>query len=174
VIEPSGGCWLHPDLAVRRSPIAGLGLFAQAPIAAGTVVSRLGGRLVTEAELRTLIVAARADPALPYVDTITVSATRHLVLPPGSPNGRGNHSCDPNTWWVGPYDLAARRDIAAGDEVTNDYGTSTADPDFVMTCACGTALCRGTVTGADWRLSDLRRRYGWQWVPALLERIDAG
>ncbi len=36
----------------------------------------------------------------------------HLVLPPRRPNGYGNHSCDPNLWWVGPYELAARTTIA--------------------------------------------------------------
>jgi hypothetical protein len=43
-----------------------------------------------------------------------------------SPNGYGNHSCDPNLWWVGPYELAARRNLSAGEELINDYATSTA------------------------------------------------
>jgi len=40
---PDAGCWLHPDLEIRPSPIAGKGLFARAPVEAGTIVSRLGG-----------------------------------------------------------------------------------------------------------------------------------
>jgi hypothetical protein len=94
--KPEPGCWLHPDVEVRPSPIAGLGLCATSPIAAGTVVSRLGGRLVTGLQLAQLL----TGPG--YVDTITVAEDRHLVLPPGTPNGRGNHSCDPNLWWTGP------------------------------------------------------------------------
>jgi hypothetical protein len=49
---------------------------------------------------------------------------------------------------------------------------STADPGFTMDCACGapTSLCRGTVTGDDWRLPELRERYGAHWVPVLLAR----
>jgi uncharacterized protein len=165
--SPEPDCWLHPGVEVRTSAIAGLGLFALIPIAADTVVSRLGGRLVTSAELNRLI----ADPDQPYIDTIAVSETHHLVLPPRRANGCGNHSCDPNLWWAGPYELAARRDIAAGEELTNDYATSTGEPGFAMACDCRAALCRGTVTGDDWRRPELHRRYGDHWVPVLLTRI---
>ncbi|WP_426510884.1 SET domain-containing protein [Dactylosporangium sp. McL0621] len=165
---PEADCFLHPDAVAGPSPIAGRGLFARAPIAAGTLVSRLGGRLVTWAELRRLIATATA-----YVDTITVGDDVHLVLPPGRPNGLGNHACDPNLWWAGPYALVARRDVTAGEELTNDYATSTADPGFRMPCACGSRLCRGVVTGDDWRRPELQARYGGHWVPALLARIRA-
>jgi len=165
--EPEADCWLHPAVEVRTSPIAGRGLFARIPIAAGTVVSRLGGRLVSPTELDRLI----ADPDQPYIDSIAVSETEHLVLPPRRDNGYGNHGCDPNLWWVGPYELAARRDITAGEELTNDYATSTGEPGFVMACDCGSELCRGTITGDDWRRPDLRQRYGKHWVPVLLARI---
>ncbi|GAA4263039.1 hypothetical protein GCM10022255_103970 [Dactylosporangium darangshiense] len=40
---------------MRSSTIAGEGLFARAAIAAGTVVSRLGGRLVTWPELHAML-----------------------------------------------------------------------------------------------------------------------
>jgi len=43
-----------------------------------------------------------------------------LVLPPGQLNHFGNHSCDPNLWWVDAYTLAARRPIGAAEAVTND------------------------------------------------------
>jgi hypothetical protein len=171
VDPPEPDCWLHPDLEIRRSPIAGLGLFATAPKPAGTVVSRLGGRLVSAAELHDLFTAAATDPDHPYIDTIAVTDTQHLVLPPRSHNGYGNHSCDPNLWWVNAYDLATRRDIAADEEVTNDYATSTGDDEFTMACSCQTAECRGTITGRDWRRPDLHHRYADHWVPVLLTRI---
>ena len=164
---PAADCWLHPDVEVRRSPIEGHGLFAGAAIPAGTVVSRIGGRLVSGEELRRLI----TDPDQSYVDTIIVGPDTHLVLPPRRDNGYGNHGCDPNLWWVGPYELAARRDLAPGEELTNDYATSTGDPAFVMPCDCRAALCRGTVTGDDWQRADLQARYGTHWVPELLVRI---
>jgi uncharacterized protein len=89
------------------------------------------------------------------------------------PNGYGNHSCDPNLWWVSAYELATRIDIAAGQELTNDYATSSGEPDFVMECLCGSPLCRGVVTGDDWHRQELRERYGQHWVPGLLTRIGS-
>jgi hypothetical protein len=143
-------------------------LFAGVAIPAGTVVSRLGGRLVSGADLRRLF----ADPDRSYIDTITVGEDAHLVLPPRRANGYGNHGCDPNLWWTGPYELAARRDLVPGEELTNDYATSTADPAFTMPCDCRSPLCRGTVTGDDWQRPALRARYGDHWVPALLVLIN--
>lgn len=164
-------CWLHPGVEVGTSAIAGDGLFARTALPAGAVVSRLGGDLVSWSRLRELFAQAAREGR--YVDTVSVADDLHLVLPPRRPNGYGNHSCDPNLWWVDAYTLAARRDIAPGEEITNDYGTSSAVADFRMDCACGTALCRGVVTGADWRLPDLRERYGEHWIPLLLDRIRA-
>ena len=168
---PEPDCWLHPDVEIRSSPIAGLGLFATAPIRAGTVVSRVGGRLVSTTELHDLFAAAATDPDHSFIDTIAATETRHLVLPPRRRNRYGNHSCDPNLWWVGAYELAARRRIGAGEELTNDYATSTGDDEFTMACSCRSAYCRRTITGRDWRLPDLHQRYGDHWVPVLQTRI---
>lgn len=169
-VAPPPDPWVDGRLAVGPSGIDGRGLFATAPVAAGEVIIRLGGRLVDTAELDRLIAAANAG-ARPYVDTVTVFEDRHLVLPPGTIAHCGNHSCDPNAWFVGGYDIAARRDIAAGEEVTTDYATSSGGPGFAMTCRCGSALCRGRITGGDWRRPELQQRYGSHWTPALLQRI---
>lgn len=169
-VPPAG--WLHPDVDVRPSPISGVGLFTRSGLAVGTVVSRLGGELVSTGTLEELIaLAVRGER--PYVDSIAVTDDAHLLLPPGTANGRGNHSCDPNLWWVDAYTLSARRDVDAGEELTNDYATSTASETFTMTCGCGSRLCRRVVSGRDWRRPDLQRRYGRHWVPAVLARIDA-
>lgn len=164
--------WVHPAVAVSRSGIEGKGLFATEDIAVGTVVIRLGGRLVTTGELGRLIAAAEAEPELPYVDSVTVYEDAHLVLPPGTMVHFGNHSCDPNLWHAGPYEVAARRQIRAGEELTIDYGASSGAPGFTLTCLCGSALCRGQVTSDDWRRPELQRAYAGHWAPALAERIS--
>lgn len=132
---------------------------------------RLGGRLVTSAELDDLISFAVAHPEAPYVDTITIEEDAHLVLPSDTLVHFGNHSCDPTLWHVGPFELATRRDVAAGEEATIDYGTQSGAAGFEMRCRCGAAECRGTVTSQDWRRADLQRRYPGHWVPALQQRI---
>jgi hypothetical protein len=35
-----------------------------------------------------------------------------------------NHSCDPNTWFVGDTKMTARRDIEPEEELTYDYATT--------------------------------------------------
>lgn len=167
---PPAHVWVDPRLVVRSSPIEGSGLRAAAPVPAGVVVVRLGGRLVGTGELEALLAASATDPAAPFVDTITVDEGAHLVLPPDTAAHYGNHSCDPTLWHVGPYALATRRALRPGDEATIDYATQSGAA-LTMVCRCGAASCRGMVTSDDWRRPELRRRYGVHWTPALLDRI---
>ena len=171
--SPPADVWVDERLVVRDSPIDGRGLFVTHAVPAGTVVIRLAGRLVTSAELDALIASAEADPAAPYVDTITIDDDGHLVLPPDTTIHFCNHSCDPTLWHAGPYELAALRDLSTGDEATIDYGTQSGAARFVMTCRCQSARCRGRVSSEDWRLPELQARYHGHWVPALQRRIDS-
>jgi hypothetical protein len=161
--------WVHDAVVVRDSAIAGRGLFADDRLAEGTVVIRVGGRLVGTDELRELI-----DTSDVYVDTLTVFEDVHLVLPTATTVHYGNHSCDPTLWHVGPYEIATRRPIRRGEELTVDYATQTGAPGFSMSCGCGASACRGLVTSEDWRREDLRARYAGHWVPALEKRIARG
>jgi hypothetical protein len=110
-------------LVIRQSPIEGRGLFFTEPVADGTIVIRLGGHLVSAARLEALLRRIEADPAAPYVDSIAVYDDAHLMLPPSTAVHFGNHSCDPTLSLAGPFDLATRTDVGAGDEATIDYGT---------------------------------------------------
>lgn len=161
--------WVHEAVVVDDSAIAGLGLFARRALRVGTVVIRVGGRLVGTDELRRLI-----ESSGHYVDTLTVLEDVHLVLPAGSTVHYGNHSCDPNLWHVGPYEIATRRPVHAGEELTVDYATQTGAPGFSMPCRCGAAACRGEVRSEDWRRPELQARYAGHWVPALEQRIARG
>ena len=172
--EPATDVWMDERLVVRASPIEGHGLFFTSDVGEGTVVIRLGGTLVTSAELDRLIAAATADPSAPYVDTISVDDDAHLVLPSGTPIHFGNHACDPTLWHRGPYELVARRDVLAGEEATIDYGTQSAAAGFRMPCACRSPRCRRVVTSEDWRLPELQERYAGHWVPVLERRIRSG
>ncbi|WP_419998588.1 SET domain-containing protein [Streptomyces boninensis] len=157
--------WLSPKAEVRDSPISGRGLFAVTAIDRGEPVQRTGGRLIDDAE------HARLTP--PY-STLTVGPGQHLLMASDDPGRYGNHSCDPNLWHADAVTLVARRDIAAGEELACDYATLTGVESFSMDCSCGAAICRGAVTGADWRLPALRVAYGAHWSPALLARMAGG
>ena len=169
---PPRDVWADERVIVGRSHLDGRGLLASEDIAAACVVLRLGGRLVSTAQLVRLIAEADRDPDAPYVDTITIYEDAHLVLPSGTVAHFGNHSCDPNLWHVDAYQIATRRDVRVGEELTLDYGTSSGARGFAVECRCGSALCRGRVTSEDWRLPDLQARYAGHWTPALQQRID--
>ena len=61
--------------------------------------------------------------------------------------------------------------FALGFSMTIDYATQTTHPDFELECRCGSAICRGTVTGVDWTDPDWRQRYGSHVVPAVRQAI---
>lgn len=169
-LDPPEDVWIHPALHVGRSIVAGEGLLTSEPLDAGTVVVRLGGQLVTTDELRVLFATAAASDE--YVDAFAVGDGLHLVLPTHTAAHYGNHSCDPTMWPVSAFELATCRSIVTGEELTIDYGLISDDIDFRMVCACGSAGCRGVITGADWRRADLRARYQGHWPLGLQRRID--
>lgn len=138
--------WVDERVVVRPSGIEGQGWFAARDIAGGDVVLRLGGRLVTSAELDGLLAAAGDDAGGSYVDTVQVAEDVHLVLPPGTKAHYGNHSCAPNLGFDGPFVIRAARDITAGEELTVDYATCSGTG-LVLDCRCGAAACRGRVVG---------------------------
>jgi hypothetical protein len=162
-------CWLEPTLAIRSSTIEGRGLFATVALAAGTVVARLGGRLVTRKRLLEMF-AEQERTGGAYIDCLSVDDGIDLVLPAGLPMHFVNHGCDPNVWHVDALTLATRRAIAKDEELTLDYATQ-ADGDFEMGCGCGSRLCRRRITGTDWRLPELQTRCAGHWVPILAARI---
>ena len=59
-------------------------------------------------------------------------------------NGCMNYSCDSNVWMDDEATLVARWDIAAGEEIADDYGLITTQPNWILdnTCHCGSPHCR--------------------------------
>lgn len=84
-----------------------------------------------------------------------------------------NHSCDGNCWYDGTP-LYTLRDVKKGEELAYDYALTDAHSTFRLKCLCGTAKCRGTVTGDDWKSPELQARYGRHFMPHILALIDGG
>ena len=158
-----------PKTEVKPSPIEGRGLFARVAIAAGEVVAVKGGHVLTRAQWRALG---------PTLGPAEIQITEDLVIAPATPAEREdsmlftNHSCDPNIAIQGQIALVAMRDIAAGEELTHDWAT-TDDDDYTMTCRCGSARCRGTITGKDWMRKDLQEKYRGWFCWFLQRKLDA-
>lgn len=159
---------LSPRIEIRGSDIEGRGLFAREPIAAGEFIWRKDAneRAYSQAEID----AMTADERKNFYNYSYQTGPDEFYGTPGGKAGDDadymNHSCDPNTWFEPDQSMTARRDIAAGEEITYDYATSEARADFTLQCRCGSLLCRKTVRGDDMRLiTELQHRYAGHAMP---------
>lgn len=159
--------WLDPRIELRVSPLGGCGLFATEPIREGETVLIWGGASYTD-EVGAQE-AMRAGKAVMQWDTNVYS----VETDDDDRAFKINHGCDPNVWMRDAFTLVARRDIAAGEELLADYALWETSPDYVASwvCHCGSALCRGRITGRDWQGPDLRERYRGHFSPVLEQRI---
>jgi uncharacterized protein len=169
-VAPDVG-WTDPRVVARRSTIDGSGQYAAALIRAGEVVSVWGdARVISDAQLRQIAASGQR------FSSAAIDEDQNLLwdVVNSSEDGPGgaNHSCDPNLWMQGARTVSARRDIAAGEELTLDYAMFTVTPEWRMPCQCGKGLCRGIVTGNDWQLPELQQRYAGHFSPFINIRID--
>ncbi len=154
-----------PRVEIRSSSVQGNGMFARQPIHEGEVMVRIGGTVMTDEEFRDYITT------VPRYNAVQIGEDLHLVDLPTSPGGM-NHSCDANLWIRDEVTVVARRDIAAGEELTQVYALYTTIPSWsVKPCRCGTSVCRQQITGNDWQLPDVQERYRDHFSPFINERI---
>ncbi len=159
-----------PKIAVREDTLAGRGVVAVADIGQDEIVAIKAGHIITRDEIDE-ITATAGDMALQIDDD--------FYLAPRTPDEVYdmsvliNHSCDPNVGFRGQVVYVAMRDIAAGEELCHDYAMERSD-DYTLDCDCGSALCRGKVTGQDWKLPELQARYGRYFSIYLWMKIQEG
>lgn len=129
---------IYAALKVGRSGVAGRGLFAGASIPARAKIGEFEGEVIGLREARRRA-RGRAIIAIVELEGHALDATR---------TRRGfryiNHSCAPNTFIRCTPERAefyALRPIAAGEELTCDYGES--QHNGRLRCRCGAARCRG-------------------------------
>jgi hypothetical protein len=160
--------WISSKVQLKPSGIHGTGLFALSRLEPGERVIVFGGEYVDAASAH----RARAGGKLIMQwdeDLFSVEERGD------DPTYFINHSCDPNLWMADAFTLVARRQIEAGEELLADYALWEADEDFTSPwlCRCGSADCRKTVTGKDWRRPDLQARYIGHFSPLVDKRIAA-
>jgi len=136
---------IHPDTELRPvSPVIGYGVFATRPIPAGTIVY---AHDALELDLDP------ADPRLadplykPILDKYAYLDDRGRFVLSWDHGRYVNHHCHANSLSTGYGFEIAVRDIAPGDELTDDYGLLNIDQPFA--CACGSPDCRGTIRTDD-------------------------
>lgn len=157
--------WYDPRVEVHPSSVQGMGMVARQPIREGEIVVRIGGAVMTEEEFQAYI------STVPRYNAVQIGEGVHLVDVPTAVGGM-NHSCDANLWMRDEVTVVARRDIMAGEELTQHYALYTTSPTWTLKpCRCGTAVCRQVITGNDWQRRDVQERYRDHFSPFLNERI---
>jgi SET domain-containing protein len=131
---------LAPGLAIGKSRINGKGCFSTVHFPSRKKIAEYTGERISDAEARRR--RGRRKLRICGIDD------RWSL--DGSRGGNGthyiNHSCEPNAFMQsvrGHILFYALRDIAPGEEITVDYGT-TLHKDSKK-CFCGAAKCRGTI-----------------------------
>lgn len=159
--------YLSPKTHVRRSPIHGRGLFARQSIRKGEIVAIKGGHVLDRAALAK-VRRAIAESYIQIDDGFYLGARSAAEV------RRNkiwlNHSCRPNVGIRGQCVFVAMRAIPAGQELTYDWAMEENSP-AATRCRCGSPLCRQTLTGEDWKLPALRRRYRGFFSSYLAEKI---
>jgi SET domain-containing protein len=156
-----------PKTEVRESKIHGRGLFATANIAQDEIVAIKGGHIVNREQLREIT---------PRLGPVEIQVGDDFFIAPVTDAERegsmlySNHSCDANLGMRGEITFVATRDIFAGEELTHDWAM-TDDDDYAVECKCGSANCRGTLTGKDWQRPELQKRYAGYFAAYLAEKI---
>jgi hypothetical protein len=148
------------------NPKCASGVFEE-PIKKGELICLWGGRIVAEEEL---------DPHMPKFTQriLQIEEGFYLETPaPLEPSDCFNHSCEPNVGFTGQIGLVAMRDIHAGEELNFDYAMCDGTPYDEFECHCGSAKCRGRVSGSDWMRSELWEKYKGYFSPYLARRIEA-
>ena len=159
-----------PKIEVRDDTLSGRGVVAIEPIARDEIVAIKAGNIITRAEIETATEVA-GDLALQIDDDFYIAPRR-----PDEVDDMSvfiNHSCDPNVGFRGQVVYVAMRDIKAGEELCHDYSMERSD-DYSLECHCGSPLCRGKVTGQDWKLSELQARYGDYFSIYIRNKIQRG
>jgi uncharacterized protein len=159
-------CYLTP----RARPVpfidGGAGIMATENIGRGETIVAFGGTCVTRTEFDGLP-ESRQRRSIQIDDSLFMAGGEEAEAATCI-----NHSCEPNCGMSGAVMLVALRDIAAGEPLTYDYAMSDGSDYDEFECLCGTAACRGKITGADWMLPELQLRYRGNFSPYLARRIS--
>lgn len=124
-------------LTAAPSPLDGTGVFAARPLAARRKIGEVGGRLVRLPEARRLVQGRRRIYLVELDERMALDCSGDPLL------GRLNHHCAPNCFLRirgHVVEVYALRRIAAGEELTVDYGETPHRRG--MRCTCGAPTCR--------------------------------
>jgi len=152
---------IHPDTELRKvNETIGYGVFATRPIPRGTI-------LYVKDILEIEVGPEEFEGMDPHYQTLVnwfsyIDERRYRIVSWDIAK-YVNHSCNPNSISTGYGFEIATRDIAAGEEITDEYGIfNLTQP---LRCCCGSANCRGVIKENDWDI------YGRVWDTCAKEAL---
>lgn len=160
--------YISPKARVKKSKIHGYGLFAVKPIRKREIVAIKGGHIFRENMIGKL--EAKDDESYIQIeDDFWIGAIKKSEV-------KGNklflnHSCEPNVGIRGQISFIAMRNIKPGEELTYDWAMENPGV-WKFRCNCGAKNCRMTITGGDWRLPNLQKRYKGFFSRFVQEKVD--
>ena len=145
-----------PGLKVVSLGARGRGVVAERNFKQGEIIAIWRGSIITENEVLKLSESDRSQ-------LLQVDEDAFLVTSKALVNADFiNHSCEPNCGFTDSTTLVAMRDIKTGETVSFDYSMSDTKPIFAFDCWCDSPNCRKKISGNDWQLAELQKRYaGW-------------
>lgn len=149
--------YLNSKVKVATIKGKGKGLVAKELIKKNEIVSISGGRIMKIEDWQAL----REEKG--YED-YAFQIEKDFVISPLNPAKPGadwymNHCCEPNVGIKGQITFVALRDIKAGEELTYDYCMSETNPDYSIKLKCNEKICRGKLTGNDWKDNKIQHKY---------------
>lgn len=148
---------VHPRTELRHvSDAIGDGVFATRPIPKGTLVYV---KDPLEIDLSSAAFNALAEPYREVADKYSYIDERGHRILSWDIAKFVNHSCEPNSISSGYGFEIAIRDIAEGEQITDEYGLFNLE--WSIACHCGSATCRGEIRGGD--IDELYPRWD-EWV----------
>ena len=161
--------YLSQKTQVRESKTQGKGLFAIKSIKKDEIIGIKSGRIFDEAT-RKKIFHEIGDSFFQIADNFFIGPLKKEEVSISMMHI--NHSCNPNIGVQGDIVFIAMREIKAGEELTLDYAMCD-DWKYKMECNCKSKDCRKIITGKDWEIKKLQKKYRGYFSAYLQKKIDA-
>jgi len=157
--------FVSKKIVIKNSVIHGKGMFAKEFIKKGEVVFIKGGHILEKSEV---FASEIINSYLPIDDLYFIGAKNaeeeeliKLYI---------NHSCNPNCGLRGEITFVAIMDINKNEELKCDYAFIDND-DYSFNCTCGEKNCRKIITGTDWRMPDIQKKFKTYFATYLKQKI---
>lgn len=167
--------FISPKIVLQTAGKKGVGYFAKASIAKGEIVVIQGGGIVCNSGMDDPVYDSIADHCFQIEQEFHIAPNR---ISPGEAMGlfKVNHSCDPTCGFSGQISLIAMRYIKPSEEITFDYAMTDANTETMQCaeihCLCGSSQCRKTITGDDWKIPALQKKYRGYFSTYLQKKIQ--